>query len=453
MFNVDILTSEGCNSNSFENGVICQDTLSSWSNVTIDNCKIYAESRPDTQRGNHAITFYRDTTNASDTATCSNLTITDCDIYLTGNSIYGIHTLRDIENILIDNNYIRMTAFDNNSNDAYNAIAIYGDSRNFSVINNTVDGAGHSAIAASMAENGVIAFNRVYNVSISSEAGIEVEYKPGHGTNLTNPDFQTKSVKVHNNYVEKCYYGILVTSRELNQAEATDTSPYDVQITNNTIYDCEEVGIIVAQTISDSTPDYTQRIKDVLIDGNYIENVPTDDCTGIRVYDAQDVTIKNNTVKGGDRCVILGRNTNIGTLGNFIIDSNKFTADSDTNGRQVFLIESAPFINRFLFTNNFFDGNSQNVIGLEFNANIVTGNLVMCRNNTFLNCTDGILSISEQADLTGSSFMNNYAIDCSARGFRLTINDGIATDNISINCPTSDSFSGVGMTSTGNKDL
>lgn len=452
MKNLDILTSEGCANNGFETGVVCQEALGSWSNVTIENCKIYSEARPDTQIGNHAITFFRDVTNASDTATCSNLTIRDCDIYLTGHTVYAIHTLRDIDTVLIDNNVFELTAFNDNSNDAFNAVALYGDSRNFSIINNTVKSSGHSALAASMAENGVIAFNRVYNVSVTSEAGIEVEYKSSHGTNLTSPDFQTKSVKIHNNYIEGCYYGILVTSREVTQAEATDTSPYDVQITNNTILDSEEIGILVAQTISDSTPDYTNRIKDILIDGNYIENVPTDASVGIRIYDTDGAIVKNNTVKGGEKCMVIGRNATIGTIGNFIIDSNKFIADSDAV-EPVFLIESAPYVNRFLFTNNFFDGDSQGVAGLQFNANIATGNLVMCRNNVFQNCTDGIISISEAADLAGSSFMNNYAIDCSARGFRLTINNGIATDNISINCPTADSFGGSGMTATGNKDL
>lgn len=448
---LDILVDEGCLASNFINGVICQEELGSWSNVTLEKLKIYSESRPDSQTGNHGITFYRDTTNSADTATCLNLTIRDCDIKLYGQGIYGIHSLRDIDNILIDNCKVELTAFDDNSYDAYNAIAIYGDCKNFSVTNNTLYGSGHSAIAASMAENGVIAFNRVYNVSITNEAGIEVEFKEGHGTNLTEPDFQTKHVRVHNNYVEGCYWGVAVLTREVFSTGGTGfTSPLNVQITNNTVIDSESVGIIVANNIS-GTPDYTTRIKNVTVSDNYISAVTGITGQGIYFYDSDGGKILNNTVIGHARQLKLGRNSSIKPIGFFDIRGNEFYANAEATG-QVFHVESTGDDVTILLDGNTFDGDGQGVRGMQMNAQLGNDNLVIARNNIFRNCTDGIY-LNSASNIAYSSLIGNYAFDCTARGFRVSINDGIASDNISVNCTTADQFNGTSMTASGNKDL
>ena len=444
---IDILTAENCLANNFINAVFCQEELGSWSNITFEKVKIHSEARPDTQIGNHAISFHRDTTNASDIAKCFNLTIRDCDIYLTGQSVYGIHTLRDIENILIDNNVIELTAYDNNSTDAYNAIALYGDCKNFSVTNNTINSSGHSAIAASMAENGVIAFNRVYNVSIGSEAGIEVEYKEGHGTNLTDPDFQTKSVKVHNNYVEACYWGIAVLAREPFATSSTKVPPYDVIISNNTVINSENIDIVVASNVS-GTPDYTGgRIKYVSVLYNYIESMASN--SNIHFYDSDGGKIIGNTMIGGSRNLYFGRNTTIIPIGNFMVKDNTMLDAQVT----CFHVESMGANAYIEISGNDMDGFGNGIRGIQALSLHESGVIYNVHHNTLKNFTDGIRMDGESADIANSMWSNNIVRDCTVRGIDVAAVDGIATDNITINCITADTYTGTGMTANGNKDL
>lgn len=448
---LDILVDEAALANNFINAVICQEELGGWSNVTIENLKIHTEARPTTQGGTHAISFYRDTANALDVATGSNLTIRGCDIFGSGNSMYGIQINRTVDNILIDNNLIELEAW-NTANESYNAIAVYGDSKNFSVTNNKIISSGHSPIAASMSENGVIAFNRVYNVGIVNEAGIEVEYKQGHGTNLTDPDFQTKSIKVHNNYVENCYWGIAVLTREPVGGNATDVPPYDVQITNNTVMNSTDIGIIAASSIS-GTPNYTNgRIKNVIVDGNYVESEVAGADEGIHFFDTDGGKILNNIVKGAIRPMKIGRSADIVPIGYFDVRGNEFYAKSDVQTQMVH-VESAGDGFRINLSNNMFDGGGFGTKGFQASNLTGTGMHFMVRNNQFFNCSDGIEVINDAADNEGSSIIGNYAQDCTARGFRFSSDNGLAMGNVSLNCPTADNFGGAGMVSPNNQDL
>ena len=447
--NLDILVSEGCFSNLRRDGVIMQDARAGWSNIYLEKLKIHTEPKPDSQLGSLAINFYRNTLDATDDAKCFNLTIRDCDLLITGQETYVIRLLRDIENVLIDNNVIEMTANSVDSADAFNPIAVYGDCKNFSVTNNTINGGGHSAIAASMSENGVIAFNRVYNVNIVSEAGIEVEYKLGHGTE----GFQTKSVKVHNNYVENCTWGIAVLTREIfGSGSPTDKPPHDVQITNNTIINSEEHGIVVGSQLS-GIPDYTNgRIENVTVSQNYIEADVGFGSTGIYFSDSRGGKILNNTVKGHARSLKLGRDSSIKPTGNFDITGNEFIGNSDSVG-QLVRIEAISDNSIILFCNNTCKAIDSIVTGMQFSNLSASNVLIMIRNNFLENCLDGILISGSSAALRGSSLIGNTAINCTDKGFQVGITDGIATDNVSINCANNNQINGTGMTITGNKDL
>jgi len=447
--NLDIFVSEGTVSNSFENGVICQDALAGWQNISLKNVKIHTDVRPNTQVGVHGITFYRDTANAADTATCKNLSIKGCDVFLSGQNVYGFHTLRSIENIMIDGNIFELSANSGSSNDsANNAIAVYGDSKNFCITNNIVMGSGHSAIAASMAENGTISFNKIYNVSIVSEAGIEVEYKKGHGTNLTDPNFQTKSVKVIGNYVENCYWGIAVLTRELSMVSTDDVPPYDVLIQGNTCSLSTHSDLIVASHTSGAV-DYTNgRIEGVSIDNNYFDSFCSE--SNIRIYDSGGVKITNNTLKNGNTNMQIGRTTDILPFGNFLISGNTFENPQAVASFRVQSMGANSYID---FSGNVLDGKSNGVIGVFANSLHESGVIYNIHDNVLDNFSDGVLMFSEQADIANSKLCNNIARNCTARGFRFSSDNGIAKDNIAINCVTNSNYGGAGVSVLDNKEL
>ncbi len=449
--NIDILTHEGCLANNFIHGVICQEEGGSWSRLTFDGLKIHSQDRPDTQVGNHGITFHRNTMDISDDAKCFDLKIRDCDIKLTGEAIYGLHFLRDIENITIDSCRVELTANSNLSAESYNPIALYGDCRNFSVVNCVVYSGGHSGIAASMAENGVIAFNKVYGVNITNEAGIEVEYKEGHGTYLSDPDFQTKAVKVHNNYVEDCYWGVAVLTREAFNALPTHVPPYDVQITNNSIKNSTSAGVVVASNAS-GTPDYTGgRIRGVLIDGNHIEADAGIGSFGVKLYDCDGAKVLNNTIIGHTRPLSIGRNSTIIPIGTFDVKGNTFIASTSTVATLI-QIESVSSGVRLLINDNYFDGKLvTNVRGLQLSNVTNTNVILMASNNLFENCLDGLL-VNNSSGVRGS-ISNNTAKGCTDKGFEIAIVDGLCPNNLSIDCGATSVFNGSGMDSTGSKNI
>lgn len=446
VIDIDILVSAGTLANNFTNGVFCQEELGSWSRLTFEKVKLHSEARPDTQTGNHGITFHRNTLDISDNAKAFDLTIRDCDIYLTGQSIYGINTLRDIENVTIDNTRIELTASDNAAAESYNPIGLYGDSKNFSITNCTIYSGGHSAIAASMSENGVIAFNRVYGVKIQGEAGIEVEYKQGHGSYLIDPDFQPKSVKVHNNYVEGCYWGIAVLTREtFNTGASTYLSPYDVIISNNTVMHSTSDGIVVASNVS-GTPDYTTRIKNVSVLYNYVSSEVSN--TNIRFYDSDGGNIIGNTMIGGGRNLMLGRSSVIFPIGNFTIKDNEMSGAKVMASFQIESLGKA-YIE---FAGNKMDGLGAGIRGVQSINSIANGTIYNVHGNFLTGFTDGIRMDGEAVDTEFSMWYNNIVRDCTGRGMDVAANNGIASDNITINCVTADTYTGTGMTASGNKD-
>lgn len=435
---LDILVDAAVLNNNFIYGVICSKPLAGFSNITIDNLKIYSEVRPDTQIGNHGITFDRDVLNVLDINEATNVKITNCDIKLYGQSVYGIHTLRTINTFTIENNTIELTAWDDNANDAFNAIAVYGNSNKFNVIGNTINSSGHSAIAASMSQIGNITNNFVKNVSITAEAGIEIEYKLGHG-DIT---FQPHSINVHNNYVDSCYYGIFVTERS---STATTLAPYNVKITNNTIINSELIDIIVASNVA-GTPNYITRIKDVIVDGNYCESSAS--IANIYFYDSDGGTITNNTAKGGAINLQIGRSTTIFPIGFFDISNNKF---SENTTEVAFKIESTGVDTFFNI-----DGNEIKPVagtrGIQALSLLITGTVFNITNNRIVGGSDGFRFSNEAADIANSKFSGNYAINCTVRGFHLDVTNGSFINNYAINCVVANTFAGVGSVNTNNQE-
>ena len=392
------------------------------------------ETKLDTEIGVDGVNFYRDVTDAGDTDTITNLTIKNCTIDLYGQSIYGINSTRKIYNTRIENNTIELHANTDNANDAFNAIGLYGDSEYFNIIGNRVLGSGHSAIGVSMAENGVVAYNYVYDVLITGEAGIEVEYKDSHGSE----DIASNGVKVVCNYVYNCNYGILVTERG---DSATSYAPYNILIDGNTIKDSVVNDIFVVSSFSSGT-DYTSQIKDVIISNNYIDSTATDG--GIRVYDAKDVKIIGNIIKNMVNGIKIGRDSNIYPTGNYDIINNNISDVTDVGLH----IESTKA--NFRINNN----NIINPTGMGVFLSTITGGDNWEVNNNFVDgATNGYYFQSGRTILLGSVLTGNRAINCSSRGFSMRFDSSIIKNNISINCTTADNLESTNGIISDNLDL
>jgi hypothetical protein len=114
-----------------------------------------------------------------------------------GDSIQAPH-----ENVTVKGNFV--TA----GRGAFNAIAIYGLTRNALVINNTVDmsQSGHNAIGISSGVNVTVVGNVVFGCTELTEGGIEVESNPVHNRRVGF----SENVTVTGNTVYNCDWGIYV---------------------------------------------------------------------------------------------------------------------------------------------------------------------------------------------------------------------------------------------------
>lgn len=140
------------------------------------------------------------------------------------------------ENITIIGNKIEAGAL------AFNAIAIYGLSRNVLVANNTVDQSlsYHNAIGISSGVNVVVTKNIVFGSVECEEGGIEVESNPVHNKNTGF----SENVNVTENIVYHSMWGIYVRVYATEHPNFNGTAnamlfkSKNIIIENNTVYTC-----------------------------------------------------------------------------------------------------------------------------------------------------------------------------------------------------------------------
>ena len=431
--NLDILVSSGAFRNSFNTGVICS-SVGLMSNITIRNNVIKNQSKTLTDIGVDGINFYR-ITNGADTDIVNNVIIEDNTIELYGISIYGIHSKRQIKYLSIRRNTIDLKSWVNgNSAEAFNAIAVYGDCIYFVVAENTVLGSGHSGIAASMSSEGVIRDNFVFNVIRLIESGIEIEYKTDHGTSNIRPN----GIKVLNNYVENCTYGIWVTERA---ESATTLAPYNVLINGNTVKDSIDADILIASSTS-GVPDYTSRIKNITIKDNHLESTAN---TNIRIYDTDGCKIINNYCDGATGNLIIGRDSTKFPVGDYLISGNSFL-NATLNSAVLFESTGA---NLYADINNNIIKTSANIYGIRIDATIGTEVTLSVDRNKISDLGNGIRFNGSFL----SSITNNYAFNCQDKGFELAVVNGNFINNTASGCFTASTYSGAGSYALNNKEL
>ena len=363
--------------------------------------------------GNHGIAFT--TTSSGNEGVFSNITIRDCKIDLYGNAIYGIHLKQNGRYVTVDNNYIKLYADTAAPDDAYNTIAIYGDSEFVNVINNHVWG-GHSPIAVSTAGKTNISNNFVYDCLVTSEAGIEFEYKGGHGT----VGYQPENCIISNNQVDNCYIGILVTDR-LN--DATSKSPKNVIISGNIVTNSVLSDIEITSSFS-AAGDDTTRISNVIIDSNQFLSSCSE--ANIRSRDGSNLKITNNITDGGANAIKLGRNSTIKVRGDIDVSGNTMRNFTTYGVR----IETADNIN-FSMTNNKIYGG---VNGFFSNADLNAGgeSSFQFMGNYLDGMSDDGFAMTN-SNIEGALLINNVTVNCGARGWDLTMEYFIYDNNITRN--------------------
>ena len=430
MYDIDILVSAlAVTDVGYTHGVICQEQVNSCaiSNIIIENVKIHSEVRLDSALGNHGITFTRNDADFNSTAT--NITVRDCDIKLYGNSIYGVHFKTAGKGVSILNNHLELTANTAAPDEAYNTLAIYGDSEDVNILGNYVYGGGHSPIAVSTAGRAVITNNFVYDIAVTGEAGIEFEYKGGHGT----IGYQPENCIISNNQVYNAYIGILIADR-LN--DATSKSPIGVVVCNNFIKDSILSDIEVTSSFTAAGND-TTRITNVILDGNIISSSATE--AHIRSRDGSNLKIINNIMSGGANMGIkLGRNSTIKVRGEITLTNNTIK-ETVSNCVQ---IETADDI-QFSMTNNKLYGGFR---GFFSNSDINVGgeSSMQFIGNYFDGMSGDGLFISN-SNVEGIIINGNIAVNCGDRGFQLTADYLIYTTQFTRNCVNGPSVSGTGI--------
>lgn len=161
------------------------------------------------------------------------ITIRDVIIELSAASIYGISFRKTAQHVWVENCHVALS-----SASSYNAIAIYADVEDFHVNNNYATSR-HSPITCSPANNGEIVGNIVDGQNVTSEGGIEIEWKASHNGSDTSHD-----ITVSNNLVRGGYWGILVIERDAGASE-----PADIIIANNIVEGTNNNGIHIANAI------------------------------------------------------------------------------------------------------------------------------------------------------------------------------------------------------------
>ena len=426
--NIDVLVSSDCVRNEFYRGVI-GSRQGNFKNINILDCVIKNEVKPEDEVGVDAITFYADSGDSDYTQTIEYLTVKGCEIEIFGRSVYGIQLRRKTLYANIEGNTVSLQ-YTNQLQQSYNPIAMYGDGEFFTIRNNVVLGGGHSGIACSMAANGVVDGNFVYNITNPVEAGIEIEYKVGHGS----APFMTENINVVNNYVKNCEYGIWIMERD---SSPTSLAPRNINVQGNIVEDCIEVGIFACSGLT-GTPDYTSRISDISIKDNIVTGTTAQ---GITVYDGHDTEISGNTIKGTGRGVMLGRNANIYPTGFLKVSNNKII-DATVHGIQQ---ESGQA--HVIYDSNVVKNNAVHAVNY---GNPVAGAKLTCINNISIDSGNrGFTFLNWQAN-AGTVIRGNEVHNSANKSFDVKIFNGIGDNNMAVNCAGSFTMQIVGSTVLGN---
>ena len=428
MYDLDILVNaDAATDVTYENGVICSEIVNNCtvSNVFIEKVKIHSEVRLDTVIGNHGIVFTR--IDISNQGTFTNINVIDCDVKLYGNSIYGVLVQQTGKGIHVTNNKLELTANTAAPDEAYNTIGVYGDSEDVNITDNHVYGGGHSPIAVSTAGRAVIKGNFVYDIAVTGEAGIEFEYKGGHGT----VGYQPENCIISDNQVYNAYIGILIADR-IN--DATSKSPRNVIVSDNIVKDSILSDIEFTSSFGVSG-DNTHRISNIIIENNICDSSATE--ANIRSRDGSNMKITNNILLGAANGIKLGRNTSIKVRGDIDISGNTMR-DYTT---YAIYIETADDINLSVMNNKmyggfrgFFSNSDVNVGGessMQFVGNYVDG------------CTGDGMFITN-SNVEGIVFTSNIGANCLDRAFHIDADYHIYANCVSRNCVSNPYLNGVG---------
>ena len=420
---LDILIDANASGGGYNKGTILAHS-GGINKVTIQNMTIKNEPKPDTEGGPFLINFSDEVLDPTATGNVTNITVRNCDLEVYGRANYGIRFLRKSYFTKVLNNRITLHAWQNQNAQSFNAIAMYGWAEEFLIQGNSIFGSGHSAIACSMAINGMVKENFVKNVTNPVEGGIEVENKWDHAR--YNTTYTTNGVKVVNNIVQDCEYGIMVTNR--NADEATSRGVYDVLIDGNSLYNNIESDIIVFDKLS-GTPATANVHSDIRITNNSCFSNATNG--GIRMYLGEDSAINANHVKGQSTGIHVGRDSNIVMTGFLNILGN--TCEDHT-----------------VFGIHFESGNcalrcSENNISNTTNRGMM---LSTCQggtqiyNNNYVEDTgrDAYYIRALPENRKNSMFRGNRAFRATERGFYVDMYEGIISENISKDCGVTDTI-------------
>ena len=399
--------------------------------IRIQNLTIKNEFKATTEGGPMLINFTQDLTDPTDTKIATNITVENCDLESYGRAQYGIRLFRKTKFSKILNNRVTLHGNTDNNNQSYNAIAMYGWAEEFLIQGNSVFKSGHSAIACSMAYNGIVKENFVTGVPFNVEGGIEVENKWDHARD--NTAHTTSGIKVINNIVTGCNLGIMVTNR--NAGGSTNPQPTSLGVENilidgNSVYDSIESDIIVYDILS-GTPVTSNVATDVRITNNSCFSTAVDG--GIRFYAGTDSAINANHVKGQNIGIQLGRDTNIFVQGQMNILGN-FVENCTVSG---IVIESGNSVLRCS------ENSISNVAAKGVQLTTCQGGTQIYSNN-YVEDTgqEGYAVRSGQTVTPGSMFRGNRTFRAGGRGFDVRMDDSIITENISVDNATNDDFRG-----------
>ena len=399
--------------------------------IRIQNLTIKNEFKATTEGGPMLINFTQDLTDPTDTKIATNITVENCDLESYGRAQYGIRLFRKTKFSKILNNRVTLHGNTDNNNQSYNAIAMYGWAEEFLIQGNSVFKSGHSAIACSMAYNGIVKENFVTGVPFNVEGGIEVENKWDHARD--NTAHTTSGIKVINNIVTGCNLGIMVTNR--NAGGSTNPQPTSLGVENilidgNSVYDSIESDIIVYDILS-GTPVTSNVASDVRITNNSCFSTAVDG--GIRFYAGTDSAINANHVKGQNVGIQLGRDTNIFVQGQMNILGN-FVENCTVSG---IVIESGNSVLRCS------ENSVSNVAVRGIQLTTCQGGTQIYSNNYVEDTgSHGYAVRSGQTVTPGSMFRGNRTFRAGGRGFDVRMDDSIITENISVDNATNDDFRG-----------
>ena len=220
--------------------------------------------------------------------TFSNIEIRDCELNCTGERAYGILLQKRTDGVDIIRNYITLPHVG-----SYNSIAIYANSNNFNVLNNSCQYSGHSHIAVSNGSIGNITGNNVLGIALPEEAGIEVEWKVSHYGSTVGHD-----VSITGNTIIDCNIGVLITKRDLTNLNQV----YNITVVGNIIKD-SQYGI------------YAKYLDRGIFSSNVIENCAIN---SIYVSACNNINIVSNSISEALNAISIEESTLINICSNII---------------------------------------------------------------------------------------------------------------------------------------